>query len=83
MRIHELPLDDHMLTQAPTESSLLITVPAAEITLAPHRSRYDKAAQIGVPAHPTIAHPFKPAEQLTAADHATLSNVVARCRGST
>lgn len=67
-----------MSTQAPTESSLLIMFPAAEIAVAPYRARYDKAAQVGVPAHITVAYPFKPAEQLTEADHATLSNLFAR-----
>jgi 2'-5' RNA ligase len=67
-----------MPTQAPTESSLLIVFPAAEIAVGPYRARYDKAAQVGVPAHITVAYPFKPADQLTETDHATLCNLFAR-----
>jgi len=43
-----------------TQSALIVTIPAAEEAVAPHRARFDKAAAWGVPAHVTILYPFMP-----------------------
>lgn len=64
----------------PNESALLVRVPAAEPAVSRHRNRYDPASRVGVPAHVTIAYPFKPTEQLTSSDVDALTNVFARFR---
>jgi hypothetical protein len=43
-----------------TQSALIVTVPAAEEAVGPHRAHFDKAAAWGVPAHVTILYPFMP-----------------------
>jgi len=43
-----------------SEAALLIMVPCADPVVGRHRATYDSAAQVGVPAHMTIAYPFKP-----------------------
>lgn len=43
-----------------TQSALIVTIPAAEEAIASHRSRFDKAATWGVPAHVTVLYPFMP-----------------------
>ena len=43
-----------------------------------HRSQYDPAANVGVPAHITVAYPFKPIELLTDDDQTVLTQVLAR-----
>ena len=55
-------------------------VPAAELGVSRHRNRYDAAARVGVPAHVTIAYPFKPTELLTSIDVDALTAVFARFR---
>ncbi len=42
------------------ETALLLTVPAADPALAPHRRRLDRAARVGVAAHVTVVFPFVP-----------------------
>ena len=42
------------------QSALLLTVPAAEAAVGPHRARLDLAARDGVPAHVTVLYPFLP-----------------------
>jgi hypothetical protein len=42
----------------PTESALLIPVPAAEPTVQRWRERLDPACRLGVPAHVTLLYPF-------------------------
>ena len=64
----------------PNESALLVRVPAAELGVSRHRDRYDAAARVGVPAHVTIAYPFKPTELLTSIDLDALTDVFARFR---
>lgn len=44
----------------PTESAVIVTVPAAEAAVAPHRARLDRAAGWGIPAHVTVLYPFVP-----------------------
>ena len=42
----------------PTQSALIVAVPAAEPAVAGLRARYDRAASWGVPAHITVLFPF-------------------------
>ena len=46
------------LGDGPTESALLVPIPAAEPVVAPWRERLDSSAQLGVPAHVTVLYPF-------------------------
>jgi 2'-5' RNA ligase len=55
-------------------------VPAAAPAVSRHRDRYDAAARVGVPAHVTVAYPFKPTELLTSGDLDELTRVFARFR---
>jgi len=48
----------------PTESAVLVPVPAAEPVVAEHRLRLDSAAPAGVPAHVTVIYPFVPPGEL-------------------
>jgi len=57
------------------ESALLITVPAAEPTVTGHRSRFDKSAAHGVPAHVTVLYPFLPPALIDADVHAVLTRL--------
>jgi len=61
----------------PTESALLVRIPTAEPAVSRHRNNYDPAARVGVPAHVTIAYPFKPVELLTRDDTEALSQIFA------
>ena len=51
----------------PSESCLLVPVPEAEPVVGRVRSRLDRAAAWGVPAHVTILYPFVPPEAITSA----------------
>ena len=64
-------------TNSPTESALLLVVPVAEPAVGRHRLDHDRAAGVGVPAHVTVAYPFKPIELLDDADVSALFDVVA------
>ncbi len=55
-------------------------VPAAAPAVSRHRDRYDAAARVGVPAHVTVAYPFKPTERLSSGDLDELTRVCARFR---
>jgi hypothetical protein len=57
------------------ESVLLITVPAAEPAVAGHRSRFDRSAAQGVPAHLTVLYPFLPPALIDADVHAVLARL--------
>lgn len=57
---------------------MLLRIPAAERAVSRHRSQYDAAARVGVPAHVTIAYPFKSAELLTSVDLEALTELFAR-----
>jgi 2'-5' RNA ligase len=41
-----------------TQTAVIVTVPSAEHAVAPHRARFDPAADWGVPAHVTVLYPF-------------------------
>jgi len=59
MRSLGLAKIESMTTRShPTESALLIPVPAAEPTLQRWRERLDPACRLGVPAHVTLLYPF-------------------------
>jgi len=59
------------------ESALLVTVPAAEPAVARHRSRLDKSAAEGVPAHITVLYPFLPPDLIDTATYAALARLFA------
>jgi len=59
------------------EAALIIVCPEAEPAVSGHRSRLDRAAQVGVPAHVTVTYPFKPLAEMTADDHAALETALA------
>jgi hypothetical protein len=67
-------------TDSPTESALLIVVPAAEPAVGRHRLAHDVAARVGVPAHITVAYPFKPTELLDDGDVSVLAELCATTR---
>jgi hypothetical protein len=46
------------------QSALLLTVPAAEAAVGPHRARLDVSARDGVPAHITVLYPFLPPAEI-------------------
>lgn len=50
----------HMSIANHQESSLPLVVPEAERAVREHRAEFDLAARVGVPAHITVAYPFKP-----------------------
>ncbi|MFP5282670.1 MAG: 2'-5' RNA ligase family protein [Actinomycetes bacterium] len=47
---------------APTETAVIVPVPAADPVVGAHRRRLDVAASWGVPAHVTVVYPFAPPE---------------------
>lgn len=51
-------LSPHLDAPDPTESALIVPVPAAEALVGPYRERFDAAAGWGVPAHITVLYPF-------------------------
>lgn len=55
-----------MNVASPQESSLLLVVPEAERAVREHRAEFDLAARVGVPAHITVAYPFKPVDIMAA-----------------
>jgi hypothetical protein len=57
---------------------LLIRIPAAEPAVSRQRNQFDAAAGVGVPAHVTIAYPFKPVELLTRDDMDALTRLFHR-----
>jgi 2'-5' RNA ligase len=59
------------------QTALLITVPAAEPAVARHRSRLDKSAALGVPAHITVLYPFLPPDLIDANTRAMLTRLFA------
>jgi 2'-5' RNA ligase len=64
----------------PTQSAVLVLVPAAEAVVASHRSRLDDAAALGVPAHVTVLYPFVPPERT---EDAVISSLAAAVRSVT
>lgn len=61
----------------PTESAVLVLVPAAEPVIGEYRSRFDQAARWGVPAHVTVLYPFVAPADLDPAVLAALARAVA------
>jgi 2'-5' RNA ligase len=61
----------------PTESAVIVAVPAAELAVRAHRRQFDTAAAWGVPAQVTVLYPFVPPSQIGRVVLATLANVVA------
>ena len=66
-----------MQTRLPMESSLLLVIHEAEAAVRRYRILHDLAAQVGVPAHITVAYPFKPTGAMGEADLARLGKVIA------
>jgi hypothetical protein len=68
-----------------SESAVLVPVPEAERVVSPHRSRLDRAAALGVPAHVTVLYPFMPPAAITPSVVEALAAAVASvsaCCGS-
>ena len=59
------------------ESAVLVPVPEAERVVSPHRSRLDRAAALGVPAHVTVLFPFVPPPAITPTVIDALASAVA------
>jgi 2'-5' RNA ligase len=53
-------LDNPAPAAAPTQSAIIVPVPAAEAVVARHRRFLDRSAAWGVPAHVTVLYPFVP-----------------------
>jgi hypothetical protein len=60
-----------------SESAVLVPVPEAERVVSPHRSRLDRAAALGVPAHVTVLYPFVPPSAITPSVLDALAGAVA------
>ncbi len=58
------------------ESAVIVPVPEAEAAVGEHRSRLDRAASWGVPAHVTVLFPFLPPDQLGSAHLRTLADAI-------
>lgn len=56
------------------QTALLLPVRAAERVVGTHRRELDLAAADGIPAHVTIAFPFKPLGEIGAEDHSRLAH---------
>ena len=54
------PLDHAGSVPLPTQTAVVVPVPAAEPVVAAHRQRLDLSAEWGVPAHVTVLYPFVP-----------------------
>jgi hypothetical protein len=52
---HLVPAPD---APTPTQTALIVSVPAAEAVVGEHREHLDVAASWGVPAHVTVLYPF-------------------------
>jgi hypothetical protein len=50
--------DDSTPAAVPTETAVIVAVPAAEPVVAAHRQRFDSSSPWGVPAHVTVLYPF-------------------------
>src|SRR5690349_21669596 len=61
---------------APTETALIVAVPAAEEAVGPYRAVLDPAARWGVPAHVTVLYPFLPPDRIDDATLAALAGIV-------
>lgn len=70
-----------MLAVPRAESALLITCPQSEHVVGSHRAQYDRAAQLGVPAHITVIYPFQAPDRMTEADHVRLQHIFTSLSG--
>lgn len=61
----------------PTESAVVVAVPAAEPAVSGWRERLDRAATWGVPAHVTVLYPFAPPSAIDEHVHRALAEAVA------
>jgi 2'-5' RNA ligase len=55
-----------MRTAPPTETAVLVLLPAADEVVGAYRARMDRAAALGVPAHVTVLYPFVPPDAVDA-----------------
>ena len=69
-----------MTVPTAAQSAVLVPVPEAERAVSRHRTRLDRAAAWGVPAHVTILYPFVAPAAMTAATMAALAGAVATVR---
>lgn len=60
----------------PTQTAVIVPVPAAEPLVGRHRDRLDAAAAMGVPAHVTVLYPFVEPADVTEELMATLAAAV-------
>jgi 2'-5' RNA ligase len=70
-------LDDPPPLTDPTQTAVIVPVPAAEPVVDEHRQLLDRAAGWGVPAHVTVLYPFLPPAAVDDAALAALSAAVA------
>lgn len=70
-------LDEPTPATAPTQTAVIVPVPAAEAVVGEHRERLDRAAAWGVPAHVTVIYPFLRPEAIDGTAVAALSAAVA------
>lgn len=61
------------------EAALIVACPAADLAVGDQRRHLDRAAQVGVPAHLTVAYPFK--VDLSSEDHRRLTALFSSFRG--
>jgi hypothetical protein len=48
----------------PTQTALIVPIPAAENAVGPFRATLDRSASWGVPAHVTVLYPFLPPDKI-------------------
>jgi 2'-5' RNA ligase len=60
----------------PSESAVIVAVPAAEPAVGEFRAALDRAAGWGVPAHVTVVYPFLPPDRLGPAELQRLGDAV-------
>lgn len=63
-------MDDVAGFAQPTQTAVVVTIPAADPVVSAHRRALDAAATLGVPAHVTVIFPFAVPAALTQDDHA-------------
>ena len=69
-------LDEPAPSTPPTQTAVIVHVPAAEALVDRHRQHMDHAAAWGVPAHLTVLYPFLPPEAVDVEALATLSAAI-------
>src|SRR3954447_21285479 len=62
---------------APTQTAVIVPIPAAEAVVDEHRQRLDRAAAWGVPTHVTVLYPFLRPERVDESALGALSAAVA------